>query len=1293
MMRNLAILIAVIGVSACLPPKKNKLPTIVDPRTGPNTSQDATDNPLPNALPDAPTQETQTTTNPDDGSSGVSLPPMDDELKTAAQTANIGDEIPSSSRSCSDPNFGKAGLEVCIKMDAGTRMSRFSSFTLQFSLLRTAGKAPEELLKDSIEKNFEFVDDAGKAVEGLLLWKDSRTLVFDPKGELLSNVIYHLRVRSTAGDSKRPRSSQGRILTPFVYDISTQAAFAANFAVNGQALPSDRGLMMLSQEVPSLKLRVDIDQYQQAKTVTLRRLGKKASLTLCAGSCGKGSFEVNLIGSEIAPEPGLNSYEMHASGQNGEEIYKHMSFGWGDVNTEPDAPIAGGVFAAVDREDGLKALSSLVGNFAAGRFTMDYRDESSQVVPKQTFNDIIRFKRSTYRQSIPADCDKRADTNFEYLQNLGPFCNMPVSGSTPLLGGFAGKVVYKANTDIYVTDMQVIQEDGNVEAQMIPNKDNLELHLGAKKFKGKLKIILRVDEARWAGALPVPGASGYFIFETDFVLDGPMRETIAKTNMSIANGRLKISLNGSSSFDMKKTIQGSPQSSVYFDTKAWTDAVQVSDVNQIDESTGLWAKLINLVINQAVNEQVDSFKPQIVNGIARDILQVVAPNALNTLIEQMKVGLQIFLPAHLPSPLDKTKLQLTGQLGSSLSYAVTSNNSYLLAPIQMGLKTLLNNPNGKPKEMQGPNGYFRTKNSQAAPSPLTAAEIPSSGSLLSVSMDTANQALYDTWKQGLLNLAIDSAFIDKIETFAVLDPTNENNGREILLAEFLPKLMGSDITRMRGIGDDGKPITMDKTDKITILIEPRLPPFLRMKTVPRDDGNLDTRFVLDLSDLQMRIQGVHEGRRYSIVTMRMSMTGDSTIRFVPYKNPMRHAEFSGLGALSLFIDKNPASLDFMVDVREEDGANSFSLDTARLRSTVSDMVDQLFIPLLNDGLREVPLTGLRMCGIELDASNMDMLPLPASVKSPFMVLRAPLKTYSFSGHCDLLPDLTSPLPPLPPEPETPEPENPPTTPTDPGSGSNGPAQHGELDMNFSKIPWTLNSQGTVPEVAEECKSQIFFDVSCPIASVEYEKENGAIKKDQFGRPIYAYTHIILSTLVPKDSYKLRGPAPSIEAQFFDFAKWADYVQGAEDSIVFKDSIAMSDLETQYGTFKRHYVDFETNSPKASGFIPIRDVTYHRVLEQAYQGAEVTTEFFIDTSTRVEVPAGKKALNGAEGLEFHVGNTHILDCGKVSWCQDSGQWLVIYDSKLRPQDTSIPEDVLPYLKAGLNAIIAGMFPVE
>lgn len=1269
---------------ACGGGKSSKLPTVEDPRANQAQNQTPDKNLLDPVTP-APTPAEIPAAG--GGDMGVVKSPVGPEtVKPLSETVDINSVLTPTSRRCNDTNFGKGNLEACLNLDP--TISRFDSVTLLFSLTRSVGRVPEEMLRKLLEKNFSLQDESGKKIEGRLIWKDLRTLMFDPYAELKPSSKYRVVIESSAKDANRPRSNQGRIFTPFQFNLETQAAFYMSHKLNGKALPSDRGLSLDSRSNGSLKVESQIESAASAKRISVRHLGVKPDKVLCDGDCKDANLTYELKDS-LAPQPGLNSYEYKIEGKKGEEVYRHYSLAWGEINLKPDAPIEGGLYAAIDREDGLKALSKLVGDYAAGRFTMDYRDDGGAVHPKLTFNDIIRFKRQKYADGAVGACDPKAKTDFEYLLNLGPYCGLKVEGDTGVLGGVLGKVHYQAVTDIYVTDMQVVQEEGNVEASFRPERENMAMSLGVKKYKGRLRIVLKINEAKYIGAIPVPGSTGYFFYDTDFNLEGPMRDTLAKTDMTVENARLRLKIRGSENFDLTKAIQGDENSPTYFNTKPWVEATTVSAVKPIDESKGLWAKLVNTVVNQAVNSQVDNFKPQIVNGIARDILQVVAPNALNTLVEQLKTGLKIFLPSHLPSPIDKSKINVSGELGKSLGLAVHDDNSYLTAAMQVSLKTMVENPERRPQAMEGGNGYIQTANSQRAPSPLTAGDHFGNGSLLAVSIDVVNQTLYDVWKQGMLSLRIDNAFVSKIEQFAVFDPTNQANGKEILLAEFLPKLMGSDITRMQGRDINGKPVTMEKTDKISIVLDARLPPFLKVKKLPRSDGRDDLRFALGLSDVLMSIEGIHNDQRYAIAKIRVATTADSQLKFVPYQNPMRHPEFSGLGALSVEISKDTTGLDYMVEVIEGPEANSFAIDSGKLRSTINDMVDRLFIPLLNDGLREVPLTGLRSCGVELDAAKIEIMPLPKGV-SPFLLLKAPLKNYNFAGHCDLMPDLTSPLPPLPDVVDVPDEP----TPVDPGTGTGNGTDAGrvELSMNFSLIPWMLNGKSKAPELDEECKTQIFFDVSCAVASVEYEKENGVIKKDERGRPIYDYTHIKLSTLVPKTAYALRGPSPSVEAQFFDFTRWPEYVRGAEDNIIFNDSIPMTEVETQYGRFKRHYVDFETNSPKASGFIPIRDVTMHRVLETPFEGAEVSTEFFVDTSPNVSVPTGKAALKGAEGLDYHVGNIHIYDCAKLSWCQDSTQWLVIYDSKLRPNDKSIPEDVVPYLKAGLNAIIAGMFPL-
>ena len=1264
--------------------RSGDLPVPVDPRMEETAGQ----SPAPSVLPSALAEPIEVKPIPLLPRLPEVVPRAPELIKDVADVVDLNSDLPVTRKRCNDANFGRGNLEACLL--GSNVISRFDSFSLQFSLTRSVGRVPEELLRKLLEKNFTLTETDGPAIEGRFVWKDLRTLMFDPIQELKPNTRYKLTIRSESRDSLRPKSNQGRILSPFESEFETGSAFFMTHVLNGKALPTNRGLSLDSRQSPKLVIETRLDDGNRARRLSLRRLGSAQERVICDGNCTVSSVRIDLSGDDLSPVAGLNSYEYKIVGNKNEEVYRQFSFAWGQINTKPEQAIEGGVFAAVDRENGLKSIGKLVGNFAAGRFTMDYRDESGVVHPKLSFNDIIRFRRERSENSVPAPCDSRSGSRFEYLQNLGPYCGLKVEGSTGVLGGALGQVSYKAVTDIYVTDMQVIQEEGNVEAKLIPERENLRMHLGIKKYKGRLRIVLKINEAKYFGAIPVPGATGYFFYDTDFNLTGPMRDTIAKTDVTIENGRLRLKIRGSDNFDLKKPIQGDESTATYFNTDPWIKNTNVSAVKPIDESRGLWAKLVNFVVNQAVNDQVDDFRPQIINGTARDIIQVVATNTLNTLVEQIKAGLQIFLPAHLPAPIDRTKIQVSGQLGRSISNLVLEDNSYLTTSMQLNLKSLVENPLSIPKSLEGSVGFIQTPNGQRAPSALRSSENFGGGSLLSVSLDVANQALYDIWRQGMIGLKVDDAFVDKIETFAVFDPTNQANGKEILLAEFLPKLMGSDITRMQGLDVNGKKVLMEKGDKISITLEPRLAPFLKVKRSPRSDGRDDLRFALGLSDMNMTIEGRHGDQRYAIAKLRFSATADSMLKFVPYQNPMRHPEFSGLGALSVQVESEATGLDYMVEVLEGPDANSFAIDTSKLRSTINDMVDRLFIPLLNDGLREVPLTGLRTCGIELDASQMEFVPLPRSTDTPFLLLKAPLKNYDFAGHCDLMPDLKSPLPPLPAIVDRPE-ENPdanePTRPD--GSGNTSRL---DLGVNFSLIPWDLNGRGKAPEIEQTCKSQVFFDVSCAVASVEYEKENGRLKLDERGRPIYNYTHIKLATLVPKSAYKLRGAEPSVEAQFFNFPKWMEYVQGAEDNIVMKDSIAMSDVETQYGVFKRHYVDFETNSPKASGFIPIRDVTLHRVLDVPFDGAEVTTEFFVDTSLNVAVPKGKAPLRGAEGLDYHVGNIHIYDCGKLSWCGDSGQWLVLYDSKLRPNDKSLPEDVVPYLRAGLNAIIAGMFPL-
>jgi len=1276
-----------ILISACDGSGK-KLPKVTAHQDADTPASTELTSPLPGSLPDrpntpAPSQSPDLLPVPKpDPSAPLPLPPIDESVPARDRV------LAATGRLCSDAEFGKTGLEVCWKSPVARSISRFDSITLNFSLQRGNGGLVEQLATEEVNRNFQMLDSKGQKIAGTLLWKDNRTLLFDPYQELLPAETYRVQILSEPGSAQRPISNQGRPLTPLDLELVTGAAFRMTHQVDGLDLSLAQGLQLNRAAHPQPRLESQMDDASSAQRVSLRHLGSKETWLACDGNCGATRFTV-VLKDALAPQAGVNAYEWSITSQRGETYYRQLAFLWGELIEPQNTTL---IHAALDANNGLPAFASLISDFAAGRFTMDYVDEAGEVFPKLDFNDIMAVKKAEYPRFFPTTCDGRAESRFVYLQNLGPFCNLPVEGQTPIFGGLVGKVNYKAVSDIYVTEMKIAETPGNVSARLVPEQDNLQVHMGVKNFYGRLKIIVRIDEAKYFG-IPVPGATGYFVFDTTFNMDGPARESHAKTDINTKNGRISLQIRGIQGFDLRNSRNGAENSSTFFDTKDWNDNVVVTDPEQIDSDSGLWASIVNFIVNQAVREKVDSFKPQIVNGIARDIIQIVAPNSLSTIAHQLGEGLTLPLPYYLPEPIASYQARVSGQIFDGLSLQSTTDNRFVTAKVGVQIEGLPVEGLETPPAMHGDSGVLKLSQGPL-PTPHGLGVSVPSGTLLALPVDALNQTIQDVWRKGMFNLSLNQKVIRTIERFAVFDPNQLKNGKEILLAEFIPKLMSSDLNRVQAIGTDGKPITIGREDVINLSIKPLLPPVIQLRPV---DGSRDDRvlpqFELAFGDMLMEIKGQHEGRAYNLATIRMAMRSKSDLSFKNYSNPKNLKAFENVGALSLLIDRSAASLDFMVEVVEGPEANPFGFDTEKLRAAVNSMVDELFLPLVNDTLRELPLTGLKTCGLELDAGQLAFMPIPKAHAGSTLILKAPIKSYAYSGHCDLKPDMPENPEPLP----DPAPEPSPTPTPAPGPGGNPGDADGDplpytLSMDFSQIPWPMGGIGTLPEVDDECRTQVFYDVSCATARVVYRMINGVIEKDERGRPIYDYTLIRLFTLVSKDQYQMRkGDRPSVEGQFFDFDRWPEYAQGFEENLIFHESIRMRPVKTQHGIFQRHYVDYESNSPKASGFIPIRNVTLHRVLQRPFAGADISTEFFADMSPDVPVPDGRQPLPKAVGLDYHVGNMHVIDCGKISWCNDSSQWLMIYDSKLRPEEKSIPEDVVPYLKAALNSIVAGMFP--
>jgi hypothetical protein len=561
------------------------------------------------------------------------LPPIDESVPARDRV------LAPTGRLCSDNEFGRTGLEVCWKSAVAGAMSRFESLTLNFSLQRGSAGLVEQLAQEQVNRNFQMLDSKGQRIPGTLIWKDNRTLIFDPYQELRPEERYRVQILSEPGSAERPISNQGRPLTPFSMELTTGAAFRMSHRVEGKTLSLTQGLQLNRATHPEPRLESQLDDADHASRISLRRLGSKDAWLACENNCGQIKLAVTLSGS-LAPEPGINAYEWAITSQRGETYYRQLAFLWGDLT---EARTHTMVHAALDADNGLPAFARLISDFAAGLFTMDYVDESGQVTPRLNFNGIMEVKKGVYPRSAPTGCDGAAPANFIYLQNLGPFCNLPVTGQTPLLGGLIGKVNYKAVSDIYVSEMKIAETAGNVRTRLVPAQESLAVHMAVKHFYGRLKIIVRIDEAKYLG-VSVPGATGYFMFDTSFRMEGPLLESHAMTDMDAKNGRISLKIRGIEGFDLRQSRNGQENSSFYFDTKDWHDHVVVKDPEQLDPDSGLWASIVNFIVNQAVREKVDSFKPQIVNGIARDMIQIVAPNSLSTIAHQLGEGLTLPMP-------------------------------------------------------------------------------------------------------------------------------------------------------------------------------------------------------------------------------------------------------------------------------------------------------------------------------------------------------------------------------------------------------------------------------------------------------------------------------------------------------------------------------------------------------------------------------------------------------------------------------------------------------------------------
>ncbi len=882
-------------------------------------------------------------------------------------------------------DFGSLGAEAFL-VSSTTDTDRYQSLTIEFS---------QGMNKTSVESNLTVKDSDGTAVDGTFQWISSRRVLFDPKRELKQSENYTLEI------TDRAKSAANIALVPYTKDFTTEPDFAMTHTINSYAAGGNKGIVLNKTTHSTITVSSVVGNHEKIASLKIYKLGKSASVELCpAATCAVGTFNVNLnAAASIAPVEGGNTYYYEISTVNGKKYWKPFSFNWGKTVANTDAKITSAAQIVLP-QGGLNVLGTMLERYAAGDFTMDYRAPDNSFHPGMSFNGIIELNTSSSRPR--GNCRAGGGTNFTFLTDVGPFCDITVNGST----SFLGTIKFKSKVDVYLSDLTITQENGNVDANLAVNSDGrLDLGLGGKRVTGQLEIVMEITDTEHCTlfCIGVSGLTrGVYIYRTTISMNKSTHQwaTAHATITSNTQGVTALGINGLSGFNLRNTINGSSGSTNYFNVKPWNDSLNVSAPTRISMEGGSWEFIDNLLeglITRVVDEQVPNLKPEIVNGVLADVIQKIAANALNAVLKQVQSGISVNLPNYLPAPLNQVGLNLAATIRNDMAARKSGAKSGLTASADIALTASNGASNGRPETPHGVNSYISYKGAGGIPQQLDQST-PSQGALLGLHNDVLSQAFHNLWKNGAFNLTIDHAFINTIKS---LSGTTELIAltEELLTADAITTILAPGQTNLTAYDSTGGTKVIKPTDKIILIVNPVQPPVIRVEDLPGGGGTTRPRLEAAFSDLEISIMGKDGSNpAYLISRVRATLTSKATLDFVSYSNPTNNPAMGDL-AIKLSLSEADGEMYYIVDVMGG-SSNPYALAPGRIREVVDPLVKTLILPLLNNVVRELPLPKMEACGIKINTlSPLDMPNNAFAAADRYVLVSAGLSNYAFSGNC------------------------------------------------------------------------------------------------------------------------------------------------------------------------------------------------------------------------------------------------------------------------------------------------------
>ncbi|AOP33846.1 Ig-like protein [Leptospira tipperaryensis] len=359
----------------------------------------------------------------------------------------------------------------------------------------------------------------------------------------------------------------------------------------------------------------------------------------------------------------------------------------------------------------------------------------------------------------------------------------------------------------------------------------------------------------------------------------------------------------------------------------------------------------------------------------KDIVQRIAPNVLNSVVGALRDdGVTIQLPSYLPAPLKNFPLTVKMKLREESVIKHDGTNKGLVSNLDLSFSSNYVDPQGRGLRTQAAkSGMILTRNS-ATPFPSTYQFTQSNanpGFLLSLHSDTISQAAFHLWQRRGLDINMNKAFIDTINSYSGGNPLFQLT-TTLLKASPIITILAPGREKLQGLnGSNALAPAAKPYDDIEMIMEPVLAPSVKFKPMT---GPGIPKLRLYFTEMQLKIVAKKpasctgltgaeltdcgndtrpNGYSYTLGAVRISLSADADFKFITFSNPNNDPNLQNLNALQVVL--STSNLDYTVEVLEGQTYNPFGLDPDGIFSVIEPLVTSLVVPLINSILKEVPL--------------------------------------------------------------------------------------------------------------------------------------------------------------------------------------------------------------------------------------------------------------------------------------------------------------------------------------------------